>query len=60
MSYDNYCGGLKDAIRRWDNEVEDEAMRLIERGTPPYEAIQQARDIVSRKRREAQFKAVNV
>jgi len=41
---------LQDAMRRWDNEVDAEATKLIEGGTPPYEAIQQAKKTVSRRR----------
>jgi len=43
---------FKDAMRRWDIEVEAEATELIESGTPPYEAIEQAKNIVSRRRRD--------
>ncbi len=42
----------RQVLREWDNEVETEMRRLIERGTPPYEAIDKARDIVSRRRSE--------
>lgn len=43
---------FRSAQRRWDNEVEAEAVELIESGTPPYDAIDRARNIVSRRRRE--------
>jgi hypothetical protein len=43
---------FKDAQRNWDIEVEAEAVELIESGTPPYDAIDQARNIVSRRRRQ--------
>lgn len=39
--------------RAWDSEVDHEAAELVRRGTPPYEAIQRARDAVSRRRRDA-------
>jgi hypothetical protein len=35
----------------WSREVDREAARLVEEGTPPYDAIEQARNIVSRRRR---------
>jgi hypothetical protein len=44
---------LRNAIADWDAEVETEAIRLIERGTPPYDAVERARNIVERRRREA-------
>lgn len=44
---------LKDAIRKWDFEVEQEAIELIEAGVPPYDAIEKARQIISARRREA-------
>lgn len=42
--------GLMDAIRDWNFEVEQEAERLIRRGVPPYDAIDQARNAVSKRR----------
>ena len=45
-----YCSDLQDAIRQWDREVEIEAVRLIESGVPPYDAIKRAGDIVSQRR----------
>jgi hypothetical protein len=39
------------AKRQWDAEVDRKAAELIERGVPPYEAIEQAVKIVSLKRR---------
>jgi hypothetical protein len=42
---------LDSVIRSWEIEVESEAERLINEGVPPYDAVEQARDIVSRRRR---------
>ena len=42
---------LKDAIRRFDLDVEAEATRLIGLGFAPYDAMERARDSVSLKRR---------
>jgi hypothetical protein len=39
--------------RKFENEVESEAARLVRDGTPPYDAIGRARDIVSSRRQEA-------
>ena len=44
---------LQEATRRWNAEVETEAIRLIERGTPPYDALEQAKSIVNLRRRNA-------
>jgi len=35
----------------WDDEIDTEATKLVRKGMPPYEAVEQARDIVSTKRR---------
>ena len=43
-------GDLKSAIQDFKIECEREAIKLIENGIPPYDAIAQARDIVSKKR----------
>lgn len=41
------------AANDWKAEVEAEADRLIiQRGVPPWDAIQQARDIISNRRRQ--------
>ena len=42
--------GLMEAIRDWNFEVEQEAARLIRCGIPPYDAMEQAREIVSKRR----------
>lgn len=42
----------QEALAAWDREVGAEMVRLIESGTPPYDAASQARDIVSNRRRE--------
>jgi hypothetical protein len=44
---------LEQAIREWDSEVSRETARLIRRGTPPYDAIEKAKKIVTERRREA-------
>ena len=44
--------GLEQAIKDWEFEVETEVERLILLGTPPYDAIGQARYIVNRRRAE--------
>lgn len=41
---------LDQTIRKWKSEVEREMQRLIERGVPPWDAAEQAREIVSRRR----------
>jgi hypothetical protein len=41
---------LQRAMRQWDEDVEEEAVRLVKQGVPPYEAVGQARQIVSRRR----------
>lgn len=38
---------------KWDAEVDEIAARLIRNGTPPYQAIRDAVEILSRKRRFA-------
>lgn len=38
--------------RMFESDVECEAARLVRRGVPPFDAITQARDLVSRRRRE--------
>lgn len=43
---------LQDATREWEREVEAEAVRLIESGTPPFDAVHRARNIVSDRRRQ--------
>jgi len=44
---------LNDAMFSWNVEVEAEAARLINEGTAPFEAIVQARNAVSRRRKTA-------
>jgi hypothetical protein len=39
--------------RVWNDEVDAEAARLIRNGTPPLQAIEMARDAVSRRRQGA-------
>ena len=41
---------LDEAIRKYDAEVEAEAVMLIESGMPPFEAMEQARSNVRVKR----------
>ena len=44
--------------RKWDDEVDVVAARLVRKGTPPYEALIRARNAVSTKRkREARNNA---
>ena len=42
---------LKLAIDRWQAEVDEEAVKLIEMGVPPYEAGERARVTISSRRR---------
>lgn len=42
---------LKNAIGDWDAEVQTETVRLIEEGTPPYDAADEAMKIVSARRK---------
>lgn len=46
---------MNNAVRRamdaWGFEVDAEMVRLIEAGVPPYDAADQAREIVSKRRR---------
>ena len=42
---------LQQAINTFCHEVDAEAIKLIERGFPPYDAIDKARSIVSDRRR---------
>jgi hypothetical protein len=39
--------------RKFEDEVEAEAARLVRQGTPPYDAIDQARRMVTARRRQA-------
>jgi hypothetical protein len=41
---------LKDAIKKWDADVEAEAVKLIQNGVPPYDAMERARNTISRRR----------
>lgn len=41
------------ARRDWDLEVDREAAKLVEEGVPPFDAIERARNTVTRRRREA-------
>ena len=50
---------LQDAIRSFECEVEHEAAEMIRRGTPPFEAIERARNLVRRRRADAEFKKHN-
>lgn len=45
---------LKSAMRDWEFEVEQESIRLIERGVPPYDAMEQAVKNVSKARERAE------
>lgn len=48
----DYCGNtFRNAARRWDNEVDAEAARLVEEGIPPFEAMRRATEIVSQRRK---------
>jgi len=42
---------LREAIDQWEAEVGHEAARLIREGTPPFQATEEARNIVQRRRR---------
>ena len=42
---------LREAIKKWDREVEEVAEQLIENGVPPYEAQIRAVEIVSERRK---------
>lgn len=48
---------MKNAVRRamdsWSNEIDVEMVRLIESGVPPYDAAAEAREIVSKRRRNS-------
>uniref|UniRef100_A0A6M3LLN5 Uncharacterized protein n=1 Tax=viral metagenome TaxID=1070528 RepID=A0A6M3LLN5_9ZZZZ len=44
-------GEFAEVIQKWKNEVEDEAIKLIERGMPPWQATEKAVQIVSYRRR---------
>lgn len=39
--------------RKWNAEVDAEAARLVRKGVPPFDAIEKAREIVSRRRKDA-------
>lgn len=41
--------------QKWTREVDAEAAQLVRQGVPPWDAIQQARDAVARRRRQASF-----
>lgn len=43
---------LRGAIDEWNDEVEEEAAKLIRFGTPPFDAMDQARNIVSTRRKQ--------
>lgn len=45
-------GRFEQLKREWDNEVEEEACRLVEEGVPPYTAMVRARIIIERRRSE--------
>ena len=45
---------LDRAMHDWDWEVQAEATRLIEAGVPPYNALEQAHNNVSRRRQAKQ------
>lgn len=46
----NADANLRDAIRDWDNEVSNEAAKLIREGAAPIDAIEQAKSIVHLRR----------
>jgi len=48
-------GIFKEAKRDWDMEVQREAARLVEEGTPPYVAIERAANTIERKRLKKAF-----
>lgn len=47
------------AQREWDREVDEEAARLVESGTPPAEAMIQAVEIVKHRRQRRSVDKVN-
>ena len=47
---------LEAAIKKWNAEVEDEAVKLIERGVPPFDATAVANRRISDRRRGAHDK----
>jgi hypothetical protein len=49
---------LREAIRSWDMDVEAEAERLIKGGTPPYDAIERAKQIIIRRRSGTELEIV--
>ncbi len=51
-----YCNTFKNASDEWNREVDAEAARLVEEGTPPYEAVKRATEAVSRRRRQQRDK----
>ena len=44
---------VQEATHKWNREVNEEIVRLIEQGVPPFDAADKARDNVSRRRRTA-------
>jgi hypothetical protein len=44
-------GDFEQESRLWSAEVKGVAAELVRRGTPPYQAIEDAREIVSERRR---------
>ena len=44
-------GKIAEVISKWKSEVEDEAIKLIEGGMPPWQATEKAVEIVSYRRR---------
>ena len=46
---------LRSVMRNFQIECKHEAIKLIENGIPPYDAIEKARDIVSKKRANQQI-----
>jgi hypothetical protein len=51
---------LKEAIDKWDSEVSGETARLIERGVPPFDAVECAVKNVSTRRSSKAFEADTV
>ena len=49
-------GKIAAVILKWESEVEEEAIKLIEDGMPPWQANEKAAQIVSYRRRRGRDK----
>jgi len=49
-------GLIAEVIRKWESEVEEETIKLIEDGMPPWQATEKAVQIVSYRRRRGRDK----